>query len=327
MSKSTHPMQNELPVAVGATPSMAKKVAHKNEALVAALDLLAQPPIAGRSPWADARGRFMRNRAAVVSLFLLALITLVCVIGPWLLPHAFDSADWDAMSMSPTFKNAHFFGTDESGRDFLVRTLIGGRISLLVGFLATLTSVSLGIAWGATAGFMGGKVDAFMMRAVDMMYAVPYLLIAILMVTILGREFYLVVIVITVFSWMDMARVVRGQTLSLRSKEFIEAARALGVPTHRIIFKHIVPNLLGIVVVYTTVTVPSVILTESVLSFLGLGIQEPMTSWGVLIHDGAAVMEVSPWMLLFPAGFLSITLYCFNYIGDGMRDALDPKDR
>ncbi len=306
---------------------MAKKVAHKNEALVAALDLLAQPPIAGRSPWADARGRFMRNRAAVVSLFLLALITLVCVIGPWLLPHAFDSADWDAMSMSPTFKNAHFFGTDESGRDFLVRTLIGGRISLLVGFLATLTSVSLGIAWGATAGFMGGKVDAFMMRAVDMMYAVPYLLIAILMVTILGREFYLVVIVITVFSWMDMARVVRGQTLSLRSKEFIEAARALGVPTHRIIFKHIVPNLLGIVVVYTTVTVPSVILTESVLSFLGLGIQEPMTSWGVLIHDGAAVMEVSPWMLLFPAGFLSITLYCFNYIGDGMRDALDPKDR
>lgn len=306
---------------------MAKKVAHKNEALVAALDLLAQPPIAGRSPWADARGRFMRNRAAVVSLFLLALITLVCVIGPWLLPHAFDSADWDAMSMPPTFKNAHFFGTDESGRDFLVRTLIGGRISLLVGFLATLTSVSLGIAWGATAGFMGGKVDAFMMRAVDMMYAVPYLLIAILMVTILGREFYLVVIVITVFSWMDMARVVRGQTLSLRSKEFIEAARALGVPTHRIIFKHIVPNLLGIVVVYTTVTVPSVILTESVLSFLGLGIQEPMTSWGVLIHDGAAVMEVSPWMLLFPAGFLSITLYCFNYIGDGMRDALDPKDR
>lgn len=327
MSKSTHPMRNELPVAAGATPFMPKKAANTNEALVAALDLLAQPPIAGRSPWADARGRFMRNRAAVVSLFLLALITLVCVIGPWLLPHAFDSADWDAMSMSPTFKNAHFFGTDESGRDFLVRTLIGGRISLLVGFLATLTSVSLGIAWGATAGFMGGKVDAFMMRAVDMMYAVPYLLIAILMVTILGREFYLVVIVITVFSWMDMARVVRGQTLSLRSKEFIEAARALGVPTHRIIFKHIVPNLLGIVVVYTTVTVPSVILTESVLSFLGLGIQEPMTSWGVLIHDGAAVMEVSPWMLLFPAGFLSITLYCFNYIGDGMRDALDPKDR
>ena len=196
-----------------------------------------------------------------------------------------------------------------------------------MGFLATLSSVTLGIVWGATAGFMGGKVDAFMMRVVDMMYAVPYLLIAILMVTILGRAFYLVVIIITVFSWMDMARVVRGQTLSLRSKEFIEAARALGVPTRRIIFQHIVPNLLGIVVIYTTVTVPAVILTESVLSFLGLGIQEPMTSWGVLVHDGASVMEVSAWMLLFPAGLLSLTLYCFNYIGDGLRDALDPKDR
>jgi oligopeptide transport system permease protein len=159
------------------------------------------------------------------------------------------------------------------------------------------------------------------------MYAVPYLLIALLMVTILGRAFYLVVITITVFSWMDMARVVRGQTLSLRSREFIEAARALGVPTRRIIFQHIVPNLLGIVVIYTTVTVPAVILVESVLSFLGLGIQEPMTSWGVLIHDGASVMEVSSWMLLFPAGLLSLTLYCFNYIGDGLRDALDPKER
>ena len=165
------------------------------------------------------------------------------------------------------------------------------------------------------------------MRVVDMMYAVPYLLIAILMVTLLGRAFYLVVITITVFSWMDMARVVRGQTLSLRSKEFVEAARAIGVPTRRIIFQHIVPNLLGIVVIYTTVTVPGVILTESVLSFLGLGIQEPMTSWGVLIHDGAQVMEISPWILIFPSLLLSAALYCFNYIGDGMRDALDPKDR
>ena len=302
----------------------------KHDTLVAALgDTLevAVADIPGRSPWADARRRYLRNRAAVVSLCLLALITLVCLVGPWLLPHAFDAADWDAMSMPPAFKNWHFFGTDESGRDLLVRSLVGGRISLMVGFLATLASVTLGIVWGATAGFLGGKVDAFMMRIVDMMYAVPYLLIAILIVTILGREFYLVVITITVFSWMDMARVVRGQTLSLRSKEFIEAARALGVPTRRIIFQHIVPNLLGLVVIYTTVTVPGVILTESVLSFLGLGIQEPMTSWGVLIHDGASVMEVSPWMLLFPAGLLSVTLYCFNYIGDGMRDALDPKDR
>lgn len=303
----------------------------RNDSLVAALgsslDQSLESAVAGRSPWADARGRFVRNKAALISLCLLLLITLTCIVGPWLLPHAFDSADWDAMSLPPSLRNWHFFGTDEAGRDLLVRSLVGGRISLMVGFLATLSSVTLGIVWGATAGFMGGKVDAFMMRVVDMMYAVPYLLIAILMVTILGREFYLVVLTITVFSWMDMARVVRGQTLSLRSKEFIEAARALGVPTRRIIARHIVPNLLGVVVIYTTVTVPGVILTESVLSFLGLGIQEPMTSWGVLIHDGASVMEVSVWMLLFPAGLLSVTLYCFNYIGDGLRDALDPKDR
>ena len=300
---------------------------NKNDSLVQSLDAVLEAAVQGRSPMADARAGFMRNRAAVVSLFLLGVIVLLCLLGPALLPHAFDNADWDAMSLPPTWKNAHFFGTDESGRDLLVRSLVGGRVSLLVGILATLSSVSLGIAWGATAGFLGGRVDALMMRVVDMMYAVPYLLIAILMVTILGRAFYLAVITITVFSWMDMARVVRGQTLALRSKEFIEAARAIGVPTRRIIFQHIVPNLLGVVVVYTTVTVPGVILTESVLSFLGLGIQDPMTSSGVLIHDGAIVMEVSPWMLLFPAAFLCVTLYCFNYIGDGLRDALDPKDR
>ena len=282
---------------------------------------------AGRSLWSDARRRFLRNRAAVISLALLLLIALACVVGPWVLPNAFDSADWDSMSNPPTLKNSHFWGTDDAGRDLLVRCLVGGRISLMVGLLATLASVSLGIVWGATAGFIGGRVDALMMRVVDMMYAVPYLLIAILLVTILGREFYLVVITITVFSWMDMARVVRGQTLSLRSMEFVEAARAMGVSTPRIIFAHIVPNLLGIVVIYTTVTVPGVILTESVLSFLGLGIQEPMTSWGVLIQDGAKVMEVSPWMLLFPGAMLSVTLYCFNFMGDGMRDALDPKER
>ena len=299
----------------------------RRDPLLQSLGDVLDAAVDGRSPLADARARFLRNRAAVLSLFLLGAIVLVCLLGPVLLPHAFDSADWDAMSLPPTLQNAHYFGTDESGRDLLVRSLIGGRVSLMVGLLATLSSVALGIAWGATAGFIGGRVDAFMMRVVDMMYAVPYLLIAILMVTILGRAFYLVVITITVFSWMDMARVVRGQTLALRSKEFIEAARAIGVPTRRIIFQHIVPNLLGVVVIYTTVTVPGVILTESVLSFLGLGIQEPMTSWGVLIHDGAIVMEVSPWMLLFPAAFLSVTLYCFNYIGDGLRDALDPKDR
>lgn len=299
----------------------------KNDRLVESLGKLDAPGNPPRNLWADARTRFLRNKAAVVSLVVLTIIVLSCIVGPWVLPHAFDTADWDAMSVGPSLNNYHFWGTDEAGRDLLVRCLVGGRISLMVGILATIASVSVGIAWGAVAGFMGGKVDAIMMRIVDMMYAIPYLLIAILLVTILGREFYLVVITITAFSWMDMARIVRGQTLSLRSREYVEAARSIGVPTSRIITSHIVPNLLGIVVIYTTVTVPGVILTESVLSFLGLGIQEPMTSWGVLIEDGTKVMEVSPWILLFPGAMLSITLYCFNFIGDGMRDALDPKDR
>jgi oligopeptide transport system permease protein len=296
------------------------------QGLAGQLERAATPP-RGRSPWRDARTRFMRNKAAVVSLVLLVLVALMCIVGPWVLPYEFDTTDWNAMSLAPTLQGSHWWGTDESGRDLLVRCLIGGRISLMVGLLATVASVAIGIAWGATAGFVGGKVDSLMMRFVDMMYAIPYLLIAILLVTILGREFYLVVLAITAFSWMDMARVVRGQTLSLRTMEFVEAARAIGVPTRRIIFGHIVPNLLGVVVIYTTVTVPGVILTESVLSFLGLGIQEPMTSWGVLIEDGAKVMDVAPWMLLFPAGMLSLTLYCFNFIGDGLRDALDPKER
>lgn len=295
-------------------------------ALGGQLERVANAP-RGRSPWRDARTRFMRNKAALTSLALLTVISLACIVGPWLLPYRFDDADWNAMSLPPTWHAMHWWGTDESGRDLLVRCLIGGRISLMVGVLATIASVAIGIAWGATAGFIGGKVDGLMMRIVDMMYAIPYLLIAILLVTILGREFYLVVLVITAFSWMDMARVVRGQTLSLRTMEFVEAARAIGVPTHRIIVAHIVPNLLGVVAIYTTVTVPGVILTESVLSFLGLGIQEPMTSWGVLIEDGARVMDVAPWMLLFPAAMLSVTLYCFNFIGDGLRDALDPKER
>ncbi|MCX7205029.1 MAG: ABC transporter permease subunit [Proteobacteria bacterium] len=296
----------------------------RNKKLAATLENL---PVEGRSPWADARRRFFKNKAAVISAIILMIITVACILGPFLLPNSYEDTDFGAMGLAPTFENWHLFGTDELGRDLLVRSLIGGRISLMIGVLATLTSVTIGVIWGATAGFLGGKVDAVMMRIVDMMYAIPYLLIAILMVTLLGREFYLVVLTITVFGWMDMARVVRGQTLAIKSKEYIEAAHAIGVPTWKIIFRHVVPNLLGIVVIYTTVTVPGVILTESVLSFLGLGIQEPMTSWGVLIHDGASVMETTSWLLLFPAAMLSITLYCSNYIGDGMRDALDPKDR
>ena len=299
----------------------------KNAVLAQQIGSMTAAPVSGRSPWVDARIRFLRNRAAVISLLLLVAITAACVFGPMVLPQSFDATDWNMMGIAPTWASWHLFGTDELGRDLLVRTLIGGRISLIVGLLATIVSVTLGIVWGAVAGFIGGKVDSLMMRVVDMLFAIPYLLIAILVVTTFGREFYLVVLAISAFSWMDMARVVRGQTLSIKSKEYVEAARAIGVPTWRIIFSHVVPNLLGIVVIYTSITVPGVILTESVLSFLGLGVQEPMTSWGVLIHDGANVMSATPWMILFPGAILSVTLYCLNFIGEGMRDALDPKDR
>ena len=283
------------------------------------------PP--SRSPLATAARRFVRNRVAFIALLLLVLIVLACFVGPLLSPNNAIDSDWSAISLAPTFDNMHWFGTDELGRDLLVRTLVGGRVSLEVGLLGTFVSGLFGVAWGATAGYLGGRVDAVMMRIVDMMYAIPYMLIAILMMTLFGRAFYLVVLTISAFSWLDMARVVRGQTLSLRSREFIDAAKAIGVNARSIIARHIVPNLIGVVVVYATVTVPNIVLTESVLSFLGLGVQEPMTSWGVLIQDGAQKLESTPWLLLCPALMLCATLYCVSFVGDGLRDALDPKDR
>jgi oligopeptide transport system permease protein len=280
-----------------------------------------------RSPLALAFRQFLRNRAALASLVILALIVIACFVGPLFLPNDPAANDWGAISVAPTLEGMHWFGTDELGRDLLVRTLAGGRVSLEVGLLGTLVSGLIGVAWGATAGYIGGRTDAVMMRIVDMMYAIPYMLIAILMMTLFGRAFYLVVLTISAFSWLDMARVVRGQTLSLRTREFIDAARATGVSTPSIITRHIIPNLLGVVVVYATVTVPGIVLTESVLSFLGLGVQEPMTSWGVLINDGAQKLESMPWLLLCPAIALCVTLYCVNFVGDGLRDALDTKER
>jgi oligopeptide transport system permease protein len=274
-----------------------------------------------------ALARFMRHRAALVSFVLLVLIALACFIGPLLLPNSPADSDWSAIGLAPTLQGAHWFGTDELGRDLLVRTLVGGRVSLEVGLLGTLVSTLVGVVYGATSGYLGGRTDAILMRIVDMMYAIPYMLIAILMVTLFGRAFSLVVLTISAFSWLDMARVVRGQTLSLRTREFVDAARAIGVRPAAIIARHIVPNLAGIVAIYATVTVPSIILTESVLSFLGLGVQEPMTSWGVLIQDGAQKLEAMPWLLLGPAAMLCLTLYCVNFVGDGLRDALDPKER
>jgi oligopeptide transport system permease protein len=284
-------------------------------------------PPRSRTPLELALRRFGHNRAAMLSLAILVLISLACVFGPMVLSNDPTASDWSSISLAPTWANQHWFGTDELGRDLLVRTLIGGRVSLEVGVLGTLVSGLFGVAWGATAGFAGGRVDSAMMRVVDMMYAIPYLLIAILMMTLFGRSFMLVVLTISAFSWLDMARVVRGQTLSLRNREFVDAARAIGVTPASIVVRHIVPNLLGVVVVYATVSVPGVILTESVLSFLGLGVQEPMTSWGVLIQDGAQKLDAMPWLLLAPAILLCVTLYCVNFVGDGLRDALDPKDR
>ncbi|WP_199588718.1 ABC transporter permease [Paraburkholderia caribensis] len=289
------------------------------------LTVVDAPP--SRSPLATAARRFVRNRAAFAALLLLVVIMLACFVGPLLSPNNAIDSDWSAISLAPTLANMHWFGTDELGRDLLVRTLVGGRVSLEVGLLGTLVSGLIGVAWGATAGYLGGRVDAVMMRIVDMMYAIPYMLIAILMMTLFGRAFYLVVLTISAFSWLDMARVVRGQTLSLRSREFIDAAKAIGVDSRPIITRHIVPNLIGVVVVYATVTVPGIVLTESVLSFLGLGVQEPMTSWGVLIQDGAQKLESTPWLLLCPALMLCATLYAVSFVGDGLRDALDPKDR
>ncbi|WP_027214587.1 ABC transporter permease [Burkholderia sp. WSM2232] len=304
-------------------------MARSLQSTAAARDPLAAVAGAPRSrgPLASAAVRFTRNRAAFAGCIVLLLIVVACVAGPWLLPNGPIDSDWSATSLPPTLQNMHWFGTDELGRDLLARTLQGGRVSLEVGLLGTLVSGLIGVAYGATAGYLGGRVDAVMMRIVDMMYAIPYMLIAILMMTMFGRAFYLVVLTISAFSWLDMARVVRGQTLSLRTREFIDAARAIGVNSRWIIARHIVPNLFGVVVVYASVTVPNIVLTESVLSFLGLGVQEPMTSWGVLIQDGAQKLESMPWLLLCPAVMLCVTLYCVNFVGDGLRDAFDPKDR
>ncbi len=289
--------------------------------------LAAAAEVEGRSLWQDARRRLFRNKAAVVSMVLLALIAGMAVLAPLLSPHPYDAVYWERIAAPPDFANAHWFGTDGNGRDLFVRTLYGARVSLVVGILATAVSLVIGVAWGAIAGYFGGHLDNLMMRFVDIMYSLPFMFFVILLMVVFGRNIFLIFIAIGAVEWLTMARIVRGQTLSLKGKEFIEAARAAGVANRTIIRRHIIPNLMGPVVVYVTLTVPQVILIESFLSFLGLGVQEPLTSWGVLIEDGAANMESSPRMLIFPATFLAVTLFCFNFIGDGLRDALDPKDR
>lgn len=284
-------------------------------------------PVKGRSLWIDAWQVLRRNRAAVVAGALILTMAVLVIVGPWLSPWAYDHTDWANTSIGPDWESRHYFGTDALGRDLFVRTLYGGRISLLIGVVATLVSLFIGISWGATAGYLGGRVDHVMMRIVDILYAMPFMFFVILLMVFFGRNIILIFVAIGAINWLDMARIVRGQTLSLKHKEFVEAAEAQGVSTFNIIRRHIVPNLLGVVVVYVTLTIPQVILVESFLSFLGLGVQEPMTSWGALVNEGAQEMGTAPWMLVFPAVFLALTLFCFNFVGDGLRDALDPKDR
>lgn len=283
--------------------------------------------IAGRSLWQDALARLKRNRAAVVSIFVLGAIAILAIFAPYLSPHPFDEVYWDAIRAPPDFAHAHWFGTDANGRDLFVRTLYGARVSLAVGLAATSVSLVIGVTYGAIAGYFGGKVDAAMMRFVDVMYSLPFLFFVILLMVVFGRHIVLIFVAIGAVEWLTMARIVRGQTLSLKRREFIEAARAGGVSTAKIIRRHIIPNTIGPVIAYSTLTIPQVILTESFLSFLGLGVQEPYTSWGVLVSEGAAEIESAPWMLIFPAIFLATSLFCFNFIGDGLRDAFDPRDR
>ncbi|MDG1462665.1 MAG: ABC transporter permease subunit [Gammaproteobacteria bacterium] len=281
----------------------------------------------GRSLTQEALTSLQHNRAAIIALGIMAFVVLLTLLAPLLSPWSIDSTDWAQVATSPSITTGHYFGTDDVGRDIFVRTLYGGRISLLVGLSATFVSLIIGIFWGATAGYIGGRTDQVMMRFVDVLYAMPFMFFVILLMVFFGRNIFLIFVAVGAVNWLDMARIVRGQTLSIKQREFVEAARAGGVSNRNIIRRHIIPNLLGVVIVYVTLTIPQVILVESFLSFLGLGVQEPMTSWGALVNDGAALMESAPWALVFPAVFLAVTLFCFNFVGDGLRDALDPRDR
>jgi len=291
--------------------------------------LAIQPEVKGRSLWADAYRRFSHNKAAVTGLIILIFIAIACFGAPYFGLHDPEEVDWslETLSIPPNFELGYYFGTDQNGRDLFVRTLYGGQVSLIVGCVATLVSLVIGTLWGATAGFFGGRIDNVMMRIVDILYSIPFVFFVILLTVVFGRDMVLIYVAIGAVSWLDMARIVRGQTISIRRKEFIEAAHASGVSNWRIITRHIIPNCLGPVVVYMTLTVPAVILTESFLSYLGMGVQEPASSWGTLISEGARSMDIAPWAVVFPSAVMVITLLALNFVGDGLRDALDPKDR
>ena len=289
--------------------------------------------IRGRSLWQDARERFFRNKAAVVGLIVLIFMILFAVFGRLIAQFEPDFVDFSLMGAnayqgSPAIGTGHYFGTDSDGRDLYARTVQGTGISLLVGVVGALVAVIVGTLYGATAGYVGGRVDSLMMRIVDILLSIPFMFVLILMLVIFGRSIFMLFLGIGLISWLNMARIARGQTLALKHKEFVESAVATGVGPVTIILRHIIPNLLGVVIVYATLLVPEMIIFESFISYLGLGVQEPMTSLGALINQGAGQMTNGTlWMLLFPLGFFLVTLFAFFFVGDGLRDALDPKDR
>ncbi len=280
----------------------------------------------GRSLTEAALARFRANKGAMAALFILIFLILAAFLGPYALPFNYEDPDWNAFKSPPSIETGHYFGTDQNGRDLLARTLYGTRVSLIVALVATLVSIFIGVSFGAVAGYFGGRLDQAMMRFVDVMYALPYILFVILLMVVFGRNVYLLFAAIGALEWLTMARIVRGQTLSIKHREFIEAAVAAGVKPITIVFRHIVPNLVGPVVIYAALTIPEIIATESFLSYLGFGVQEPLTSLGTLIADGADVLEVLPWLLWFPAAILVALLLSLLFIGDGLRDAFDARE-
>jgi oligopeptide transport system permease protein len=294
---------------------------------------LAVPATKGRSLWVDAARRFRRNRAAFISLIILLGVVAFTIIGPFLARWSIETIDWSVVGNvltkgMPSFETGHYFGTDEVGRDLYSRVIQGTQVSLQVGLVGSAIAVIVGTIYGAIAGYFGGRIDSVMMRLVDIIYSIPYMFILILLLIIFGRSFIMLFVGIGLVSWLGMSRVVRGQTMTLKHREFVEAAIATGSKPAAVIFRHIVPNLLGIVAVYATLLVPEMILLESFISFLGLGVQEPNTSLGALISEGAQTMQYGTiWQLAFPLFFFVVILFTFFFVGDGLRDALDPKDR
>jgi oligopeptide transport system permease protein len=280
-------------------------------------------PEKGTSLWSDAWARLRKNHLALAGLAILVFLCLTSLLTPWIAPYAYEAQNLALGASSPSL--AHWFGTDIFGRDLLTRVMYGGRVSLMVGFIATGVALAIGILWGTVAGYVGGRVDAVMMRIVDIFYALPFMIFIILLMVVFGRNILLLFFAIGAVEWLTMARIVRGQVQNLRKQEFIEAAHSLGLSQWAIIRRHLIPNTLGPVIVYTTLTIPSVMLLEAFLSFLGLGIQPPRSSWGLLINHGVETMEEYPWLLIFPGLALSITLFALNFLGDGLRDALDPR--